>query len=137
MPPALVAATISSMSLQQERTTDPGSPWMSVLVVLGLVLAGIAEVGVSLVAIWIIAFGTQGSCYDPASMDQLWQARLSFAILTAVCAGPWLLAALLIRKRRTRWWLLVEAAVVGLAPGYFLVFALLASPADWTSGFCF
>jgi len=103
-----------------------------------VVVAATVHAGAMVVLGGLESFDSRGTCGDPASAAALHDARVAFAVLVGFSALPWLLGAVLAVVRRRPWLRFVLVAVaVSALPVAFWVDALQATPAEWTSSWCF
>jgi hypothetical protein len=85
----------------------------------------------------LVLLNTRGLCGEPAGPVALHRARTELVVVVALSAAPWLGGALVARRRRRPWARLVAAAgLVSLYPAWWLVGALEATPAAWTTSWC-
>lgn len=109
------------------------SPWTWVL----LVAAVVAQLIVGCIATAIVSLGTVGVCHEPATTDDLAQARIGLLVVVALSVAPWLVGLVVtFRRRRYRVPLAVAALVVTAVPAWYLTQVLAATPADWSLDWC-
>jgi hypothetical protein len=127
------AGVTNTNDVRQPRNTRDWSlwGWLGLLVVVGV--HGLVMV----VAAALAVLDTQGMCREPATPADLADARVVLAVVAVVAIGPWLAAALVAHLRGRPWATFVlSGLVVAVLPAYYLVSALTAVPADWSSDWC-
>lgn len=106
----------------------------------GLVFATLVHGTVMLVAALWVLLGTQGLCGEPSGWGSLHDARAQLSIVLALSLLPWIAGFVTASVRRRDPGALVGIAIAGLVvsayPAYWLVSALLATPAEWSSDWC-
>jgi hypothetical protein len=125
--------TVSQVDSEMQPVARTWRPWTWV----GIIGGATVHTLLMFLATALVALDTEGVCHEPAASGELGRARLLLTVVVMLSAGPWLPGLVTaFRHRRHRLVLVAAASVVTLFPAWYLVSALLASPADWTMDWC-
>jgi hypothetical protein len=124
---------VSQVDSEVQPVARTWGPWKWVGIVAAATVHGLLMV----LATALVALDTEGVCHEPAASGHLGRARLLLTVVVVLSVGPWLPGLLsAVRHGRHRLVLVAAASVVTLFPAWYLVTALLASPAGWTMDWC-
>jgi hypothetical protein len=124
------------INTDEGRQTSTARDW-SVWGWLGLLVVVAVHALVMFIASALVALDTQGMCRESATPGDLVDARVALLVVVTLALGPWLAATLVAHLRRRPWVrFMASGLVVAFFPACYLVSALGAAPADWSSDWC-